>query len=37
MKPTIVINGSSTGKCQRIAETIAAKHGVGDLDVANKS
>ena len=37
MKPTIVIYGSSTATCQGIAETIAAKLGVGALDVANIS
>lgn len=31
MKKTIVIYGSSTGTCQGIAETIAAKLGVSDV------
>ena len=35
MKTTIVINGSSTGSCQSIAETIASKLGVEAVDVAN--
>ena len=35
MKSTIVIYGSSTGTCQSIAETIAAKLGVSAVDVAS--
>ena len=33
MKKTIVVYGSSTGTCQRIAETIASKLGVEAIDV----
>lgn len=33
MKSTIVIYGSTTGTCQRIAETIAGKLGVEAVDV----
>ena len=29
MKKTVIIYGSSTGTCQNIAETIAAKLGIG--------